>query len=358
MSRLQSGALAALILALILPSSGRGQEEGIAVGSKAPPFTAPDLEGKPVNVGDYIGKKPILLEYWATWCSSCRELLPKMKAAHEKFGGAVEFFGVNVTIQESREAARAYVKKHGIPFRILYDEEGASTRAYGASVTSFVVIVDRDGKVAYTGVGGDQPLERALARVAAPKASPTRPSSAGVPDTTAPEVGSEAPPFTLPWAGKSAIGAKDDPFDLGKKKGKTVVLAFYPKDFTGGCEAEMKAFTERYDELFGEGVVVVGISADSLTTHKRWAESLGLPFKLLSDPDQKVARLYGSAGPRGFNRRTVFVIDSKGRVAYREMRFGALDPKAYESLREAVKKAKGGDAAPASKGDGGSSGSR
>ncbi len=158
-----------------------------------------------------------------------------------------------------------------------------------------------------------------------------------------PDAGQRAPDFQLPWASKDSIGLVEDDFILRNFRGKTVVLAFYPADFTTGCTAEMKAFTDRYAELFGEGedVVVVGISADSLETHKRFAESLGLPFKLLSDPDQRVARLYGSKGDTR-PRRTVYVIGRDGEVRYRDMRFGALDPRSYDALKQAVQAARAG----------------
>jgi peroxiredoxin Q/BCP len=158
-----------------------------------------------------------------------------------------------------------------------------------------------------------------------------------------PDAGQRAPDFQLPWASKDSIGLVEDDFILRNFRGKTVVLAFYPADFTTGCTAEMKAFTDRYAELFGQGedVVVVGISADSLETHKRFAESLGLPFKLLSDPDQRVARLYGSKGDSR-PRRTVYVIGRDGEVRYRDMRFGALDPRSYEALKQAVQAARAG----------------
>lgn len=158
----------------------------------------------------------------------------------------------------------------------------------------------------------------------------------------APDVGDRAPDFRLAWATKDSISAIESEFVLKQQLGKTVVLAFYPKDFTSGCTAEMKAFTDRYAELFGPGVVVVGVSADSLDTHKRFAESLGLPFALLSDPTQRVADMYGSKGENGYNRRTVYVIDPRGDVVYRDLRFGALDPKAYEKLRDAVRAARQG----------------
>lgn len=156
-----------------------------------------------------------------------------------------------------------------------------------------------------------------------------------------PEEGRRAPDFTLPWANKDGIGAPEEPFALWKTAGKPVVLAFYPKDFTSGCTAELTTFTEQYQELFGPDVVVVAISADSLTTHQRFAASINMPFMLLSDPDQKVAKLYGSNDANGYNRRTVYVIGKDGKVAFRNMKFGALDPKAYAELKEAVKRARG-----------------
>lgn len=166
-------------------------------------------------------------------------------------------------------------------------------------------------------------------------------AASSAPVAAGPEQGSPAPAFTLPWATKDTIGRPDRPFALAEAAGKPVVVAFYPKDFTSGCTAEMKTFAEQYGELFGPEVVVVGISTDSLATHQRFAASLGLPFKLLSDPDQAVAQLYGSDGEKGYDRRTVFVIGRDGKIAYRNMHFGALDPTAYAELKAAVAKARG-----------------
>jgi peroxiredoxin Q/BCP len=156
-----------------------------------------------------------------------------------------------------------------------------------------------------------------------------------------PREGDRAPDFSLPWATKDGIGTGTW-FGITPNRGKVIVLAFYPKDFTSGCTAELKTFTERFDEMFGPGVELVGISADSLETHVRFAQSLSMPFKLLSDMDQKVSRQWGSAGDNGYNRRTVFVIDKQGKVVYADRRFGALDPKAYASLKDAVQSARSG----------------
>mgnify|MGYP001166119808 CR=1 FL=1 len=140
-------------------------ETGIAVGAKAPVVMVNDLDGKPVDLGQWIGKKPVLIEFWATWCSNCEELLPRFKEAHSKFGGRVEFLGVNVTVNQTPERVRRYSGEHGLPFRVLYDDKGTSTRAYMAPATSYVVIIDAAGRVVYTGVGTEQQFEAALKRV-------------------------------------------------------------------------------------------------------------------------------------------------------------------------------------------------
>ena len=157
-----------------------------------------------------------------------------------------------------------------------------------------------------------------------------------------PQVGRTAPAIRLPWANKDAVGPADQPYDLSLDRGKTVVVAFFPRDFTSGCTAEMRTFAEQYDSLFGPEVVVVGISTDSLATHTRFASSLDLPFRLLSDPQQVVARRYGSGDRSGYLRRTVYVVGPDGKVQYRNLKFNALDPSHYAELGAAVRQSRGG----------------
>jgi peroxiredoxin Q/BCP len=157
-----------------------------------------------------------------------------------------------------------------------------------------------------------------------------------------PTEGAMAPEFSLPWANKDTVGPADAPYQLWRDRGKTVVLAFYPADFTKGCTAELQSFADQYDSLFGEDVVVLGISSDSVASHRRFAASLDIPFRLLSDRDLSVARKYGSKGDAGRARRTVFVIGPDGRVKYRNLYFNALDPKHYSELGSAVQAARGG----------------
>jgi thiol-disulfide isomerase/thioredoxin len=128
--------------------------------------TVNDLDGRAVNLNQWLGKKPVLIEFWATWCPNCEELLPRLREARKTLGERVEFLAVNVTVNQTPERVRRYLQDHDVPFRILYDDKGTSTRAYQAPATSYVVIVDQAGKVVYTGVGGDQRFEPALKRVA------------------------------------------------------------------------------------------------------------------------------------------------------------------------------------------------
>jgi thioredoxin-dependent peroxiredoxin len=157
-----------------------------------------------------------------------------------------------------------------------------------------------------------------------------------------PEVGRRAPDFSLPWATKDGIGPIEAPYQLASDRGKVVVVAFYPRDFTNGCTAEMRTFAQQYDSLIGPDVVFVGISTDSIETHQRFASSLNLPFRLLSDPDQRVSKQYASKDKSGYNRRTVYVVGPDGRVKFRNMKFNPLDPRDYAELRQAIK-APGGE---------------
>jgi thioredoxin-dependent peroxiredoxin len=157
-----------------------------------------------------------------------------------------------------------------------------------------------------------------------------------------PEAGRRAPDFSLPWATKDGVGPIEAPYQLAGDRGKIIVVAFYPRDFTNGCTAEMRTFAQQYDSLFGPDVVLVGISSDSVETHQRFASSLNLPFKLLSDPEQRVSKQYASKDKGGYNRRTVYVIGPDGRVKFRNMKFNALDPRDYAELRQAIK-APGGE---------------
>ncbi len=125
------------------------------------------------------------------------------------------------------------------------------------------------------------------------------------------KLGSEAPDFTLP-------SNKDTDFTLSKLRGhQTVVLYFYPKDETIGCTKEACSFRDNYTQFSEIGAEVVGVSSDSVQSHKSFADNHRLPFTLLSDEKQQVRKLYGANSRLGlFPGRVTFIIDKKGIIRH------------------------------------------
>ena len=150
-------------MALIVTAPvARGQDLGLKVGTKAPAAAVQTLDGRTVDLADYVGKTPVLLEFWATWCEQCHELEPSLKAAVTKYGERMKFVGVAVSVNQSPDRVRKYVVEHGLTHEILFDKTGAATGAYQVPATSYVVVLDKSGKVVYTGLGGDQRLDEAV----------------------------------------------------------------------------------------------------------------------------------------------------------------------------------------------------
>ncbi len=150
---------------LLLPAWLRGQDViGIPVGETPPAVTLESLTGDSVPLSQWIGKKPVIIEFWATWCPICAELLPRMEAAQKKFGDRAEFLVVAVAVNQSKNSVRRHLERDPMPFTFLWDGNGAAVRAFQAPSTSYVAVLDAKGRVVYTGVGADQDIEAAIER--------------------------------------------------------------------------------------------------------------------------------------------------------------------------------------------------
>jgi thiol-disulfide isomerase/thioredoxin len=154
-------ALTAGALSLATPRALRAQDTGLPLGSTAPKAIVNTLDGKAVNLAD-VAKGPALIEFWATWCENCEHLLPTLKRVHAEYGNRVKFVGVSVSVNQSPKRVQLHVAKHGVPGLQLYDTQGNATGAWDVPATSYVVVLDKRGRVVYTGVGGDQDLEKAI----------------------------------------------------------------------------------------------------------------------------------------------------------------------------------------------------
>jgi len=130
MRNLVRGARCAVAVGVMLLFSAPGRllaqddEVGIAVGTTPPATTIEDLNGVAVDLSRWVGKKPVLLEFWATWCPICAELLPKMKAVHAQYGDRVDFVVVAVAVNESRASVKRHLESHDLPFTFLWDTNG------------------------------------------------------------------------------------------------------------------------------------------------------------------------------------------------------------------------------------------
>jgi thiol-disulfide isomerase/thioredoxin len=138
------------------------QDLGIEIGARAPAVIVQALDGKQVDLGQYIGKTPMLIEFWATWCPNCRELMPTLLDAEKKYGKRVKFVALAVAINQSPERVRRFLAAHPLPHDTFYDVEGRAAGAFDAPATSYVVVLDKTGRVVYTGLGGKQNLDAAL----------------------------------------------------------------------------------------------------------------------------------------------------------------------------------------------------
>jgi peroxiredoxin len=168
------------------------------------------------------------------------------------------------------------------------------------------------------------------------------PAGASEPDTKVPEVGQAAPDFKLPYATQEAIHAKPEEWmALSSLRGKNVILAFYPADWSGGCTKEVCTLRDTFAELAKLNATVLGISGDYVFSHHEWAKFHKLPFALLSDHDHKIAREYSSyMEDAGFNKRTVYLIDKEGVIRYVNLNFKAGDMNDYKALRDELGKLK------------------
>jgi peroxiredoxin Q/BCP len=135
-------------------------------------------------------------------------------------------------------------------------------------------------------------------------------------------VNEPAPDFTL----KDGNGAE---WRLSNHRGKVVVLLFYPGDETPVCTRQMCSVRDRWEDYRETGAEVVGISSDSVESHKKFAEHHDLPLRLLSDPDREVAKKYSALSLiPGRVARSVFVIDANGTLRYSDVRpIGLFKPK-------------------------------
>jgi len=116
------------------------------VGYSAPDFQLTDLNGRQVRLSDFRGK-PVVLNFWATWCPPCRQELPIFQDLHARRGDA--FVLLAISEGENREDVLAFVQRYGYTFRVLLDPQLSVGRTYGARAIPMTMVIDPDGVIVY-----------------------------------------------------------------------------------------------------------------------------------------------------------------------------------------------------------------
>jgi len=147
------------------------------------------------------------------------------------------------------------------------------------------------------------------------------------------DVGDCAPDFEL-------RGTGDRTYRLADFRGRWLVLAFYPGDFTPVCTRQFCSYRDGADRLDELDADVVGVSPQSLDSHERFRAQYGLTVPLLADPERSMIRAYGVLGPGGLVRRSIFIVDPDGIVRYRHVALLGLHYKDVEALKRSLRRAR------------------
>lgn len=155
-------------------------------------------------------------------------------------------------------------------------------------------------------------------------------------EQTTPAVGAAAPDFTLPYATKDSISRM--PLKLSDFVGnRATIIAFYPADWSTGCTKEVCTMRDNFAALQNLNADVLAISGDYVWSHHEWAKYQNLPFRLLSDHSHAVAKMYNSFNEKSmYNKRTIFVVDKNGKIAYENMAYSVADLQDFEKLKSAL----------------------
>jgi len=144
-------------------------------------------------------------------------------------------------------------------------------------------------------------------------------------------VGDTAPNFSLP-------GTANKSYALDDYSGKPVVLVFYPGDDTPVCTKQLNTYNNELSEFEQLDAQVLAISAQDVSSHEDFSGKHGFKFPLLADVNKEVAALYGTLGPLGFPRRSVFVVDRQGKIVYAHRALAGVTFRSVDDITAAIKK--------------------
>ncbi len=139
-----------LIFCFLFPSLALA----LTPGQKVSLFSGQALDGRTIDMRQLVGKKPVMLVFWASWCPSCREEVPKINQLYKKYRDqGMEFIGINVGYNDSVARARAFVKKTGMAYPVIFDKRGKISKMFAVQGVPTVFVTDRNGVIRFKNYG-------------------------------------------------------------------------------------------------------------------------------------------------------------------------------------------------------------
>lgn len=161
----------ALLMTLLATPSGTVADE-LKVGRPAPNATLEFINGQTVALSDLLGKKPIYLKMWATWCKPCRDEMPHLQGAFERHGDDIAVIAINAGFNDTAEEVKAFQERFDLTLPMAIDRSGNVGQQLNLIATPYHVVIGRDGVVIHTGHKASPELDDKLMRVASPSATP------------------------------------------------------------------------------------------------------------------------------------------------------------------------------------------
>jgi thiol-disulfide isomerase/thioredoxin len=284
------------------------------IGKPTPALTFKTIDGTTVDLGKLLGKRPIYLKFWATWCIPCRQQMPAFKDDFARYGSEVEIFAINTGFNDDLAAVEAYRRELALPMPITIDD-GKFAKAFNLRVTPQLIVIGRDGRILYVGHAEDDHLHAAI------KAAIAQPVGlAKVVSTT--NAGDGAPP--APQSGIHLTSSDGRSVMIGGHSDHATRILLFLSPWCEGyleksrpadgaaCRAAREAVSKSAKTGQSE---VVGIAsglwadADAVTS---FVSKTSFPAPVVLDKDGALFRRYG------VNRvPTVVEMDREGRVIRR-----------------------------------------
>jgi len=120
------------------------------------------IDGKTIKLGEIIGKKPVYLKFWATWCVPCREQMPHLQHSFEQHGNKIETIAINININDSQEAIKLTQQEFQLTVPIIIDKGAVLAQAFNLIATPYHVLINKDGKIIHTGHDATDELDKKL----------------------------------------------------------------------------------------------------------------------------------------------------------------------------------------------------